>query len=122
LERFEGLAILSTNLRENIDAAFIRRLEFIVEFDEPTQAERELLWRRHIPDGAPLAPDVRFSELAALYPVVGGLIRNAAVAAGFLARAAGAPIGQAHFVRAMQREYEKSGKPFPGAPSGMHTS
>src|SRR5438094_4027844 len=49
LERFEGLAILSTNLRENIDRAFLRRLEFIVDFDEPEATEREALWRGHVP-------------------------------------------------------------------------
>ena len=85
LERFDGLAILATNLRQNIDPAFIRRLEFVIEFDEPDRGERLALWRCHLPRGAPLAPDVDLRELAALYPVVGGFIRNAAVAAAFLA-------------------------------------
>ena len=85
LERFEGLAILSTNLRQNIDPAFLRRLEFVVEYSEPSIAERTALWRSHIPDQAPVAADVNLQELATLYPVVGGLIRNASVAAGFLA-------------------------------------
>ncbi len=119
LERFEGLAILSTNLRDNIDPAFTRRLEFLVDFDEPTQAERELLWRRHLPERVPLAADVQLVTLAALYPVVGGLIRNATVAAGFLASAERSPVTQQHLVRAMRREYAKSGRPFPGAPAGV---
>jgi hypothetical protein len=119
LERFEGLAVLSTNLRQNIDPAFIRRLEFIVDFDEPGLAEREALWRGHVPQGAPLMDDVSLTELAELYPVVGGFIRNAAVAAGFLAASEGGAIARRHFVRAIQREYEKSGRTFPGAPPGM---
>jgi SpoVK/Ycf46/Vps4 family AAA+-type ATPase len=77
LERFDGLAVLSTNLRENVDPAFLRRLEFVIDFEEPGPAEREALWRGHIPGDAPLAPEVDVRELAALYPVVGGLIRNA---------------------------------------------
>lgn len=118
LERFEGLAVLSTNLRQNIDAAFLRRLEFVLDFEEPGQAERESLWRCHIPAAAPVAKDVRFAELAALYPVVGGVIRNAAVAAGFLAAAEGSAIHRRHVLSALRREYEKCGRTFPGAPAG----
>ena len=119
LEQFEGLAILATNLRENIDPAFLRRLEFLVDFEEPDREERLALWRCHVPECAPLAADVNLSELAALYPVVGGVIRNAAVAAGFLAAADGLQIERGHFVRAIRREYEKAGRSFPGVPIGM---
>jgi ATPase family protein associated with various cellular activities (AAA)/winged helix domain-containing protein len=122
LERFDGLAILSTNLRENIDPAFTRRLEFVVDFDEPSLDEREALWRCHLPAGAPIADDVSVAELASLYPIVGGLIRNAAVAAGFLASAADSAITRNHLVRAVRREYEKLGRAFPGAPAGSFTS
>jgi hypothetical protein len=119
LERFEGLAVLSTNLHQNIDAAFLRRLEFVIDFEEPGQPERETLWRCHVPEAAPVAPDVRFAELAALYPVVGGVIRNAAVAAAFLAASDGSAITRHHLVRALRREYEKCGRTFPGMPAGM---
>jgi hypothetical protein len=119
LERFEGLAVLSTNLKQNIDPAFLRRLEFALELDEPTLDDRERLWRHHIPRSAPLAADVDIAELASLYPIVGGLIRNAAVAAGFLAAADGTAITRIHFVHAIRREYEKAGRAFPGVPSGM---
>jgi hypothetical protein len=119
LERFEGLTILSTNLRQNLDPAFTRRLEFVVDFNEPGRDERLALWKCHLPAAAPLAPDVDLAELSALYPLVGGTIRNAAVAAAFLAAADGGPIARIHFVRAIRREYEKSGKAFPGLPPGM---
>jgi SpoVK/Ycf46/Vps4 family AAA+-type ATPase len=119
LERFDGLAILATNLRQNVDPAFARRLEFAIDFDEPDREMRHAIWRAHVPKGAPLAPDVNLYELAALYPVVGGLIRNAAVAAAFLAAADGTPIGREHFVRAIRREYEKAGRAFPGVPVGL---
>ena len=119
LERFEGLAILATNLRQNIDSAFLRRMDFVIEFDEPDREERHRIWRCHIPDEALLGEDANLHELAALYPVVGGLIRNATVAAAFLAAADGGRLTRAHFVRAMRREYEKAGKAFPGLPAGM---
>jgi len=122
LERFEGLAVLSTNLRQNIDVAFMRRLEFVVDFEEPGLAEREAIWRCHVPEGAPLSPEVDLRELATIYPVVGGLIRNAAAAAAFLAAAEDSPISRRHFVRAIQREYEKAGRTFPGAPAGIRNT
>jgi hypothetical protein len=116
LERFEGLAVLSTNLRQNIDTAFTRRLEFIVDYEEPTVAEREALWRAHLPSGAPFASDVNLHELAIAYPVVGAVIRNAAVAAAFLAASEETPITRSHLMRAIRREYEKLGRAFPGSP------
>ncbi len=122
LERFEGLAILATNLRQNIDPAFLRRLEFVVEFGEPDRQERARLWRCHIPDPDLLGADVNLDELATLYPVVGSFIRNAALAAAFLAAGDGGTIGRHHFIRAIRREYEKSGKAFPGLPVDMKSS
>jgi SpoVK/Ycf46/Vps4 family AAA+-type ATPase len=119
LEQFEGLAILATNLREQIDPAFLRRLEFVLDFEEPDREERYALWRCHLPADAPLAADVNLYELAALYPVVGAVIRNAAVAAAFLAAADGVPIGRTHLIRAIRREYAKSGRAFPCLPVGM---
>jgi hypothetical protein len=113
IERFEGLTVLSTNLRQNIDAAFTRRLEFIVELVEPAPPEREQLWRCHLPAAAPLADDVDLTELATLFPVVGGVIRNAAVAAGFRAAADGGTVTRDHLIRSIRREYDKAGRAFP---------
>jgi SpoVK/Ycf46/Vps4 family AAA+-type ATPase len=119
LEQFEGLAILATNFRQNIDPAFLRRLEFLVSFEEPNRAERLALWRCHLPAAVPLAEDVDLLELAAMYPVVGAVIRNAAVAAAFLAAAEDVPLQRRHFVHALRREYEKQGRSFPGTYAGM---
>jgi|CXWL01.1.fsa_nt_gi hypothetical protein len=118
LERFEGLAILATNLRQNIDLAFTRRLEFVVDFDDPDRTLREALWRGHLPPTAPLAADVCLAEIAAVYPLSGGLIKNASVAAAFRAAADGRAIGRDHLLHAIRRECEKAGKAFPGAPHG----
>jgi hypothetical protein len=121
LERFEGLAILATNLRHNIDAAFVRRLEFVLQFSEPDREQRVALWKRHVPASAPIDANLNYHELAALYPVVGGVIRNAAVAAAFRAAADGMVLRREHFIHAIRREYEKAGKAFPGLPAGMRT-
>lgn len=118
LDRFEGLAILATNLRQNIDPAFLRRMEFVVDFHEPDREERARLWRNHIPDAKYLEADVNLHELASLYAVAGGFIRNAAVAAAFMAAADGGRISRHHLFRAVRREYTKAGRPFPGVPAG----
>jgi len=132
LERFDGIAILASNLRQNIDPAFGRRIEFIVPFDPPDEAERHRLWQLHLPGWARLDTGVPLAELAAIYELPGALIRNAAVAAGFLAatgRHAGngsappeAPavptITTGHLVHAIRREFAKAGQAFPGLPPG----
>jgi ATP-dependent 26S proteasome regulatory subunit len=122
LERFEGVTVLATNLRQNLDVAFARRIEFIVPFDLPDQRARELLWRRHLPAQAPLDPAVDLGALAALYALPGALIRNAAVAAAFLAAAdpsTDRTIRTRHLIHAVRREYVKAGQAFPGTPSGV---
>ncbi|MET7971001.1 ATP-binding protein [Micromonospora sp. NPDC005305] len=126
LERLDGVAVLASNLRQNLDAAFARRIEFIIPFDPPDEQARLALWRRHLPATAPVDPAVDLSELAALYDLSGALIRNAAVAAAFLAAAntdaggdGGAGIGSEHLVHAIRREYVKAGQAFPGPPPGV---
>ncbi|MCH9687438.1 MAG: ATP-binding protein [Deltaproteobacteria bacterium] len=116
IEQYEGLAILATNLRKNIDPAFMRRLEFVVEYEQPGRSERVELWRRHLPPDAPQASDLGVAELARFYPMSGGMIRNAAVAAAFLAAEDGV-IDRDHLLLAIRREYEKSGTAFPGTPN-----
>lgn len=113
LERFDGVAILATNLRGNLDKAFLRRFELALEFSEPGPLERAAIWRAQFPPRAPLAADVDIDSLAALHPLPGALIRNAALGAAFLAAAAGVAIHQTHIERALQQEYEKTGRVSP---------
>jgi ATP-dependent 26S proteasome regulatory subunit len=116
VDRFDGLVVLATNLRANIDDAFVRRLDVIVEFDEPDLEARVRLWQEHLPSTAPLALDVDLRELGTLYPVTGGLIRNAALAAAFSAAAHCHEIDQRTLAAAMYHEYQKAGRSFPGMP------
>ena len=113
LERFDGVAILATNLRGNLDKAFLRRFELALEFTEPGALERAAIWRAQFPATAPLAADVDIDTLAALHPLPGALIRNAALGAAFGAAAEGRPIGMAHIEKALQQEYEKTGRVSP---------
>jgi hypothetical protein len=113
LERYGGIAVLATNLRQNLDAAFVRRFEYIVDFPEPGPTERAAIWRRHIPAAAPLAADVNIQSLAERFPLPGALIRNAALSAAFLAAADGAVITGAHLRRAIHDEYAKAGRACP---------
>jgi hypothetical protein len=113
LETFSGLAILASNLRQNIDAAFLRRIDFIVEFQQPDTRAREQLWRSHLGRGLPLEGDIDAASLAESFPVSGAHIRNAVVGGAFRAASEGCAVGQRHLLQAMQREYDKLGKSFP---------
>jgi len=94
LERHEGLVILTTNRAEDFDHAFMRRIRFHIEFPEPDAKERSLIWRRLIPEKAPVANDVDFDGLGCRFKLTGGHIRNAILRAAFAAAADGGVLTQ----------------------------
>ncbi|HYW26292.1 MAG TPA: ATP-binding protein [Terriglobales bacterium] len=110
MELFEGIAILATNLRSNLDEAFARRLDILIDFPEPEEADRLRLWRRCLGTAAPREDDLDLEFLARAFKVSGGNIRNIVVAAAYAAAEDGAPISMGHLVRATQREYRKLGR------------
>jgi hypothetical protein len=110
MEEYEGIVILATNFRKNMDDAFTRRLHHIVEFPFPSAEYRERIWKGVIPSAAPLAGDVDFGFLARQFELAGGNIRNVALAAAFLAAEEGSPIRMEHFIIATARELQKIGK------------
>jgi ATPase family associated with various cellular activities (AAA) len=110
MEEYEGIAILASNLRQNMDEAFVRRLRVIVEFPFPDAASRLRIWSGHLATGAPLAEDIDLRLLAESLPISGGGIRNVVLSAAFLAAARGEPIGMRHLVGAAKAEFEKTGK------------
>jgi SpoVK/Ycf46/Vps4 family AAA+-type ATPase len=110
LETYDGVAVLTTNLRNNLDEAFVRRLDFALEFPLPEEPERLKIWRLSLPAEAPLADDVDLPFLARKFRLAGGHIRNIALTAAFLAAEDGGAIGMKHLVRATKREYQKIGK------------
>jgi hypothetical protein len=110
MEQFSGLAILATNISSNIDGAFVRRLQHIVEFPFPDFAHRERIWRGMFPPEAPLAEDVDFTFLARQFELSGGNIRSVVTAAAFMAAEKSRPISMEHLARATCREFQKMGK------------
>jgi AAA+ superfamily predicted ATPase len=122
LEVYEGLAVLTTNLRGNIDEAFVRRLDCVLEFPLPEEAERLQIWQRAVPREAPTTEDVDLAFLARKFKLAGGHIRNIALTAAYLAAEDRTPIGMKHFARATRREYQKLGKLIAEADFEQHYS
>ena len=116
MEEYEGLAILATNLRQNLDEAFVRRLQFVVEFPFPDEAYRRRIWQVSFPSETPIDADVDLALLAREVKLAGGNIRNIALAGAFRAAAAGAPVGMDHLLHAARREYQKLGRNWSVAP------
>ncbi|MGW8374956.1 ATP-binding protein [Streptomyces sp. ODS28] len=110
MEEYEGAVILATNLRQNMDEAFTRRLRFIVEFPFPGVESRERIWRTLIPYSAPLAGDVDFRFLAREFPLSGGSIKNVVLNAAFLAAGDGGVLTRRHVLAGTRREFAKIGK------------
>ncbi len=110
MESYDGVVILATNLRANLDEAFTRRLHFIVEFPFPEAADREIIWQVNFPPETPLSPDVDFNVMANRYRITGGNIRNIIMAAAFLAAETPEPVGMRHLLHGARREYQKMGR------------
>ncbi len=110
MEEYEGVVVLATNLRKNMDEAFVRRLHATVEFPVPGVAERRRIWEQIWPAATPRDPGVDLDFLARQIEVAGGSIRNIALAGAFLAAADGGVVTMAHLLHATRREYQKMGK------------
>jgi hypothetical protein len=110
METFDGLAVLSTNLRSNIDEAFTRRLDTIVDFPAPDEAARLSLWQRCLAPPLPVADDLDLDFCAKAFTLSGGNIRSVALTAAYLAAGSGAPIGMSELIAAVQQEYRKLGR------------
>ncbi len=110
MEEYEGMVILASNLRENMDEAFVRRLRFIVEFPFPGQTERLQIWETHFPREAPLEDGIDFEFLSRQFQIAGGNIKNIVLNSAFLAAENGGIIGMEHLLAGIKREFEKIGK------------
>jgi vesicle-fusing ATPase len=116
MEAYRGLAILTTNMKNAMDPAFLRRIRFVVVFPFPEVAQRAAIWGRVFPSRAPtegLDPQ-RLARLG----VSGGSIRNIAMSAAFLAADADEPVRMGHLLRATRSEYAKLEKPLTDAEIG----
>ncbi len=115
MESFNGVAVLATNRKGDLDSAFVRRIQFIIDFSPPTPPERERLWRLALdhaatPDGEYVIGPLDWGKLGAHFDLTGAGIKSAALAAAFLARDDGGSIEMSHVLAATRRELEKQGK------------
>src|SRR5205823_7512801 len=110
LDAHDGTVILATNLKNNLDGAFARRLQHMVEFSLPDAALRERIWRKVFPETTPLAADVDLGFVARRFKLSGGNIRNIALNAAFLAAQDGGCVTMTHIIRGTKREYQKGGR------------
>lgn len=110
MEQFDGLAILATNMRQNLDEAFVRRLTFSMSFPFPETAERERLWEALWLPGAARADDIDLAWFAREFRLSGGNIRNTVLAAAHLAAADGKVVTRDLLLHATRREFQKLGK------------
>jgi SpoVK/Ycf46/Vps4 family AAA+-type ATPase len=113
MEDYDGIVILASNFRQNLDEAFVRRLHLTADFPVPDEAARLAIFQRTLPAALPLAQDVDLPALARRFRLSGGNIRNVCVTAAFLAADDGAAVSMSHFLRAIRREHQKMGKLIP---------
>ena len=110
MEAYEGVTILATNLRANLDEAFTRRLQFAVDFPFPEEADRLRIWQTLFPPDVPRANDLDFKLLARRFKLAGGSIRNVIVSAAYLAASNGGVLTMEHLMHGTRRELQKMGK------------
>ncbi|EFF93384.1 AAA family ATPase [Streptomyces sp. e14] len=113
LESFDGIALLTTNLRANIDEAFTRRLDLVVDFPFPDAGQRLALWR-HSLSHVPCGDGIELGALSADFELAGGSIRSAVVTAAYLAAGRGGTVTAADLLEGARREYRKAGRLLPG--------
>lgn len=120
MEEYDGIVILATNLRKNLDEAFVRRLHGAIEFPMPEEEDRLQIWQRTFPVEAPLSPEADLGYLAKKFKLSGGNIKNIVLESAFLAAEGGSMIEMVHLVRATRREHQKIGKLITGADFGPY--
>jgi SpoVK/Ycf46/Vps4 family AAA+-type ATPase len=110
MDEYEGIVILATNLRKNMDEAFTRRMHYALEFPIPEAQDRLRIWQNIFPRETPVSGDADLNFMAHQFKITGGNIKNIALGSAFLAAADGGFITMHHLIRATKREYQKIGK------------
>ena len=118
MESYRGLAILTTNMTHAIDTAFVRRLRFIVQFPFPGAVERRRIWETVFPQAKLPRTNSTTNVSRNSKRAAGGVIRNIAMHAAFLAADEGGEIGMNHILRAARVEYGKMDRPLTAAETG----
>jgi hypothetical protein len=120
MEEYEGISILATNLRQNLDQAFTRRLSFTVDFPFPDEASRLLIWRQIWPRETPLDSSLDLQFVAAQFKLSGGSVKNVALASAFMAAEENDRVRTVHLLKAVRREFQKMGRTVPKSEFGHY--
>lgn len=110
MEAYDGVTILSTNLRANLDEAFTRRMQVIVDFPFPDDEQRLRIWQTLFPQQIPCADDVDLTVMARRFKIAGGSIRNVLISAAYFAAADGGELNMRHLMHGTRRELQKLGR------------
>jgi SpoVK/Ycf46/Vps4 family AAA+-type ATPase len=110
MEEHEGIVIMATNFRKNIDEAFTRRIHFSLDFPFPDEEYRLNIWQKMFPAETPKSPGIDYEFLAKRLEIPGGSIKNIVLNSAFLAADNSRKVNMAHIIRATKREYQKMGK------------
>ena len=122
LEESDAMAILASNLKENLDKAFTRRFHYIINFPRPEAAERARIWRLAFPPKAPVASDMDLDTVAGL-EMTGASISGAARTAVLLAADAGGKvITMTHVIQGIRRQYNREARLLRPEELGRHAS
>lgn len=118
LEEYRGIVILATNKKQNIDPAFIRRVRYVLDFPRPEKEQRQQIWQQVVGalGGAEVAQhlDTPLESLATQVEISGAQIKNAVLAAIFIAQRSQEPLGMPHLLRGVERELRKEGRSLGG--------
>jgi SpoVK/Ycf46/Vps4 family AAA+-type ATPase len=110
MEEYEGIVILATNMKKNMDEAFTRRMHFSVEFPFPEENYRLRIWQNIFPGETPLMNNIDFNFLSRKFKFSGGNIKNISLAAAFFAADNGQAVTMEDLIQATKRELQKMGK------------
>ncbi len=110
MEAYDGVTILATNLRANLDEAFTRRLQFVIDFPFPDKDDRLRIWQTLFPTTIPQKETLDFTQLAQRFKLAGGNIRNIIMNAAYLAAADGKQVTMDHLLHSTRREMQKMGR------------
>jgi SpoVK/Ycf46/Vps4 family AAA+-type ATPase len=121
MEEYEGISILATNLKKNMDDAFLRRLHFLVEFLFPDEKYRYQIWNNMFPEDTPISKDIDFEFISTRFKIAGGNIKNIAVNAAFLAAGNSGAINMEDIIQATKQEYQKIGRSYVKSDFGKYS-
>jgi ATP-dependent 26S proteasome regulatory subunit len=110
MESYDGITILATNLRANLDEAFTRRMQAIVDVPIPDEADRLTIWETLFPPDVPRSPNLDLAFMAQRFKLAGGSIRNIIVHATYMAAANGGQVTMEHLLHGTKRELQKMGR------------